>query len=127
LQKDKSKKGSSKKESFNNKFKKSLVATLDECDKESESEKDDEEANLALMATTTSDVESEAHSDDEVFSELAREELVNVIRYPIGHCIGKSKSLKVLQRQYDLVTEESKKLSIQNENLLVRNIFLETG
>jgi len=34
------------------------LATCDEFEKESDSEKDDEEANLALLATTTSDAES---------------------------------------------------------------------
>jgi len=44
-----------------------LKATWDE---ESESEEGDEETNLAMMATTTSDAESEADvvDDDEVFS-----------------------------------------------------------
>ena len=79
------------------------------------------------MATTTSYAESEADSDDEVFCDLAYEELVNAIKKLTGRCISKLKSLKVLQRQYYLVTAESKKLSIQNENLLMRNKILEKG
>src|SRR4030066_1487647 len=49
MQKDKSKKKSSKSSTFKSKFRKSLMAAWDELDKDSESEKeDDEEANLAF-------------------------------------------------------------------------------
>ena len=63
MPKDKVKKGSSKSSNFKKNFRKSLMAAWDQLDKESDSEKeDDEEANLALMATTSSDVESESKS-----------------------------------------------------------------
>jgi len=89
----------------------------DKLDEESEYEKDDKEANLALMATTTSNAEPESFSnddddDDVVFSKLVHEELVSAIKELVGCCINKSKNLKVLNMQYDLMVEESKKLSI---------------
>ncbi|MCI95206.1 hypothetical protein A2U01_0116504, partial [Trifolium medium] len=46
--KDKYKRNSSKKEYYKNKLKKSLMATIEDLSSESESE--EEEANLALMA-----------------------------------------------------------------------------
>jgi len=89
------------------------MVTWDKLDEESKSEKDDEEANLALMTTTTYNAEPESDlDDDEVFSKLTHEDLVSAIKKLVGCCINKSKSLKVLNTQYDLVVEESKKLSI---------------
>ncbi|KAI5389889.1 hypothetical protein KIW84_075267 [Lathyrus oleraceus] len=62
LQKDKSNKGSHQKDNFINKVKKSLMATWDELEKEEEVDKDEEEANLSLMALTSSDIESYSDS-----------------------------------------------------------------
>jgi len=73
-------------------------------------QKDDEEANLALMAATNSGHDD----DDEVFSKLAHEELANAIKELICCYLSQSKNLNVLWRQYDLVIEEPKTLSIQN-------------
>ncbi|MCI15079.1 serine/threonine protein kinase SRPK1, partial [Trifolium medium] len=65
--KDKEKKNNSKKENFKSKVKKSLMATWEDLDKMTDGE-DDEEANLALMATASSDEssesEAESNSDD---------------------------------------------------------------
>src|SRR3954469_21361829 len=56
--------------------KKSLMATWDDSEYESDSE--DEQANFALMATEDDGSESTLESDsEEVFSELSREELVS--------------------------------------------------
>jgi len=54
------------------------------------------------------------------------------IKELVGCCLDKSKALKTLQKQFDLMTEESKllehqnkSLPIQNENLKMRNEILE--
>jgi len=67
------------------------MATWDELDIELESEKDDEEANMALMATTTFNADSEVDSDDydEVFSELTGEEMVNAIKELLSRFLNK--------------------------------------
>ena len=62
LQKDKSKKIRYQKDNFRNKVKKSLMETWDKLVKEEETEKDDEEANLALIALTSSDTKSDSDS-----------------------------------------------------------------
>lgn len=54
LQKERSKKGSFPKDSFMSKLKKSLMKIWDELDDEYGSDKDEGEANLALMAMTPS-------------------------------------------------------------------------
>lgn len=41
------------------------------------------------------------------------------------HHYSKSKKFKVLQKQYDLVTKEAKKLNIVNKNIRIRNGILE--
>jgi len=55
-------------------------------------QKDDEEANLALMAATNSGHDD----DDEVFSKLAHEELANAIKELICCYLSQSKNLNVL-------------------------------
>jgi hypothetical protein len=57
------------------------VKTWDVLDVES----DEDEANLALIASTSSDADSDVDSkdDDKVFSKLTREELIIVVRYLI--------------------------------------------
>jgi len=69
------------------------------------------------MTSTSSDTESEADSKDkdEVFYKLFREELFQDVKYLINHCHFKSEKYKVLQKQYDLVTEEARKVNIVNE------------
>jgi len=51
--------------------------------------------------------------------------LVKVVKDLIIHCHSKSKKYKVLQKQYDLVTKEAKKMNIVNENIRIRNGILE--
>ncbi|KAI5412653.1 hypothetical protein KIW84_057339 [Lathyrus oleraceus] len=53
------------KDNFKNKFKKSLMETGDELDNEDNSEKQDGEANLAMMALISSDIEYELNFDSE--------------------------------------------------------------
>src|SRR4030067_1129914 len=82
MQKDKSKKKSSRSSTFKSKFRKSLMAAWDELDRDAESEKEeDEEANLALMAIassgTKSESESESEDEDEVYSEIPKSELIS--------------------------------------------------
>lgn len=55
VQKDMPKKGSFQRDNLKNKFKKSLMVIWDELDNEEDSEKDEEQANLALMALTSSE------------------------------------------------------------------------
>jgi hypothetical protein len=56
---DLSTKGKGRKSTFKNKAKKSLLATWEDLDKLSDDEAEDAEANLALMATAESGVESD--------------------------------------------------------------------
>ncbi|MCI06846.1 serine/threonine protein kinase SRPK1, partial [Trifolium medium] len=56
--KENNKRSSSKRESFKNKIKKSLMATWEDLEKISDDETEEEEANLALMASTDSDIDS---------------------------------------------------------------------
>ncbi|KAI5427368.1 hypothetical protein KIW84_032694 [Lathyrus oleraceus] len=87
-----SKKGRFQKDSFINKFKKSLMETCDELDNEEDFEKDEEHANLALMALTSygeefdSDSSSKSEEEDEVFSKLSRSYLINFIQDLMGRC-----------------------------------------
>ncbi|MCI40471.1 hypothetical protein A2U01_0061704, partial [Trifolium medium] len=55
--KDKYKRNSSKKESYKNKLKKSLMATFENLSSEDAAE--EEEVNLALMASADSDIDSD--------------------------------------------------------------------
>lgn len=61
------------------------MATWDEFDKEEESDKDDEESNLALMDLTSLDTKYESYSgsyseeEDMVFSKLYRSNLINLV------------------------------------------------
>ncbi|KAI5424658.1 hypothetical protein KIW84_030735 [Lathyrus oleraceus] len=57
LQKNKAKNGSLQKYSFKNRFKKSVMATWYELDNKEDSEKDEEQANLTMMALTSSEAE----------------------------------------------------------------------
>lgn len=105
VQKDKSKKGSFKKDSFRNKFKKNLMTTWDELNKEEDSEKDEEQANLTLMALTSSEAESNSNSsskseeEDEVFSKISYFDLITLIQDLIGRCQEKVRHVKILKKQ----------------------------
>ncbi|KAI5383254.1 hypothetical protein KIW84_070602 [Lathyrus oleraceus] len=78
LQKDKVKKGRFQKNNSRSKFKKSIMVTYDELDDDEEAGKNEEEANLDLMASTFSYTESEVDSD----SYLKDEDEVDVMRKP---------------------------------------------
>ncbi|MCI24077.1 serine/threonine protein kinase SRPK1, partial [Trifolium medium] len=62
---DLSAKDKGKNVSYKNRVKKSLMATWEDLDKISDREPEDEEANLALMATTPSDITTDIESDDD--------------------------------------------------------------
>lgn len=120
---DKLKKGTYEKENFINKVNKSLMATWDEFDKEVESGKDEEKANLALMTITSLDTKSDSDSssdskeEDEVFSKLTHSNLITLIQDLIIHCQDKAKDIKILKKQYELVKNEFKSFQIGNEIL----------
>ncbi|MCI70501.1 hypothetical protein A2U01_0091764, partial [Trifolium medium] len=73
------KRNSSKKESFKNKIKKSLMVSWEDLDKLSDDDVEKEEANLALMASTEleaetdSELESNSEETEEVFSNYSKE------------------------------------------------------
>lgn len=68
------------------------MATCDELDDEEEVDKNEEETNLALIASTFSNTESEVNSDsdsedeDEVFSKLFRSDLITFYQDLMGRC-----------------------------------------
>lgn len=62
LQKDKARKGSFQKDNFRNRFKKSLISTWNELDKEEAYEKDEDKSNLDFMALTSSEVKPDSDS-----------------------------------------------------------------
>ncbi|MCI42028.1 hypothetical protein A2U01_0063263, partial [Trifolium medium] len=62
--KDKGKKSNFNRENFKNRIKKSLMTTWEDLDKLSDDD-DNEEANLALMATASSDINSDLKSESD--------------------------------------------------------------
>jgi len=60
---------------------------------------------MVLMASTSPDVDSDgdAEDDDEVFSELNHEELITAGKNHISNYHSKSKSFKILKKQYELL------------------------
>ncbi|MCI64826.1 hypothetical protein A2U01_0086084, partial [Trifolium medium] len=63
--KEKYKRNNSKKESFKNKIKKSLMATWEDLYKMYDDDVEEEEANLALMASTKSEAESDSEPESD--------------------------------------------------------------
>ncbi|XP_045791692.1 uncharacterized protein LOC123886420 [Trifolium pratense] len=112
--KDKSKRYNSKKQQFKSKLKKSLMVTFEELSSEEEVE-EDEEANLALMASTDSDVDSDDEPEpdsevaDEVFSDCSKTQLITALNMVI------EKHLKVLSKQ-KLLKEKLNTLSDQKSH-----------
>src|SRR3954466_4884508 len=93
--------------------KKSLMATWDESEDESDSE--DEQTNCALMATEDDGSESTSESDsEEVFSELSREELVSSLTDLLELKAHLSIKYKKLKKQFEF---ETKKLELENSEL----------
>lgn len=74
--------------------------------------KEHEEANLALIASTFSNLESEADSDSEsadtehVLSNLSKSDLSAMCHDLIERCQQKAKHIKTLKKQYDLLKDE---------------------
>jgi len=109
LQKEKSKEKSKKPVFKSNKFKKqikkSLIATWEDLDNESDSDKDDaeDEANIAMALVATikdekesSDVESctDSENETEVYSKLTRFELIDSLKELLGHYENQSSELR---------------------------------
>jgi len=109
--KAKSKKSVFKSNKFKKQIKKSLMATWEDLDNESESDKDDaeEEANIAmgLVATVedekeSSDAESctDSENETEVYSKLTRSELIDSLKELLGHYENQSSELRRVRQRY---------------------------
>jgi len=104
--KDRSKKSSFNSRKFRKQIKKSLMATWEDLDSESGSEKEEagDEANVvvALVATLTSEVEPDSDSEDEneVYSKIPREELVESLKELLTHFELRTNELKDLKEKY---------------------------
>ncbi|KAK2451204.1 hypothetical protein QL285_010275 [Trifolium repens] len=120
---------SSSKERYKSKVKKSFLATWEDLDKDSESE-GDEEANLALMATTSDRVDSDEGSDsedeEEVISKLSRTELIDSLKDALKILTKKAGECKLLKKSYSNLTEKMNMIVEENEALKSRNSFMET-
>lgn len=96
------------------------MATWDELEHEEDSEKYEEQDNRALMTLTyweaesKSDSDSESEEKDEVFSKLSHSDLITFVQELMGMCQEKSKHMKILKMQYDLLKDELK--YVQNKN-----------
>ena len=127
--KSRSSKQSSSKERYKSKVKKSFLATWEDLDKDSDSD-GDEEANLALMATTSDREDSEAGSDsedeEEVIAKLSRTELVDSLKDALKMLTKKAGECKVLKKAYNNLTEKMNIIVEENESLRSRNSFMET-
>lgn len=99
------------------------MAIWDELDKEDELEKDEEEANLSLMALTSSDTEPDSDSslyyeeENEVFSKLSCYDLIAFIQDLMGRYQEKTRHMKILKKQYDLLKDELESSQNKNEAL----------
>jgi len=109
--KEKSKKPVFKSNKFKKQIKKSLMATWEDLDNESESDKDDaeDEANIAMALVATvedekesSDAESCTDSEDEteVYSKLTRFELIDSLKELLGHYENQSSELRKVKQRY---------------------------
>ncbi|WJX28632.1 25S rRNA (cytosine(2870)-C(5))-methyltransferase [Trifolium repens] len=127
--KSRSSKQSSSKERYKSKVKKSFLATWEDLDKDSDSD-GDEEANLALLATTSDREDSEAGSDsedeEEVIAKLSRTELVDSLKDALKMLTKKAGECKVLKKAYNNLTEKMNIIVEENESLSSRNSFMET-
>lgn len=99
------------------------METWDELDNEENSDKDEEQTNIALMDLTSletksnSDSGSEFEEDDEVFSKLSRSYLITFIQDLMGRCQDKAIYMGFLKKQYDLLKDELKSSQNKNESL----------
>jgi len=130
--KEKSKKPVFKSNKFKKQIKKSLMATWEDLDNESESNKDDveDEANIAMALVATfedekesSDAESctESKNEIEVYSKLTRSELIDSLKEHLGHYENQSSELRRVKQRYIKLQKlhESTKMEmdvLQHEN-----------
>lgn len=90
------------------------MATWGELENEDESDNDEGEANLALMAMTPSYTEYESISDldsdkeDKVFSNLSRSDLISFIQEIMSRCQDKARNMKTLKNECAVLKEELK-------------------
>jgi hypothetical protein len=104
--KDKSKKSSFNSRKFRKQIKKSLMATWEDLDSEFGSEKEEAEkvAKVAvrLVATVTSEAEPDSGSEDEneVYSKIPREELIESLKELLTHFELRTNELKDLKEKY---------------------------
>ena len=115
--KDKSKKSSFNSRKFRKQIKKSLMATLEDLDNESGSEKEEvgDEANVVvgLVATLTSEAEPNSDSEDEneVYSKIPREEIVESLKQLLTHFELRTNELRYLREKYvDLMKQQESTL-----------------
>jgi len=80
------------------------MATLDDLDNESGSEKEEarDEANVAvgLVATVTSEAEPDSEDENEVYSKIPREELVESLKVLLTHFELRTNELRYLKEKY---------------------------
>jgi len=115
--KDKSKKSTFKSNKIKKKIKQSLMATWEDLNSESESDKDDvdEDAKVVvgLVATVTSEVVPESYSEEEneVYSKIPKEELIESLKELLTHFELRNNELKDLKEKYvDLLKQQESTL-----------------
>jgi len=113
----KSKKSTFKSNMIKKQIKQSLMATWEELDSESESHKDDadEGAKVAvgLVSSITSEAEPESDSkeENEVYSKIPREELIESLKELLTHFEMRTNELKDLKTKYvDLMKQQESTL-----------------
>ncbi|XP_045797929.1 uncharacterized protein LOC123892146 [Trifolium pratense] len=118
---DNNKKGNSRREYYKNKLKKSLMATFENLSSEDEAE---EEANVALMASADSDIDSDdeleevSEQKEEVISSLTRNQLIKALNQTVDKYLETSEKLEFLQSKYDVAIEnENQFQAVLQENL----------
>lgn len=106
------------------------METWDELDNEENSENDEQQANLTLMALTSSEAESDSDSgsnseeEDEVFSNLSRYDIITFLQDLMCRCQERSRHMKILKKQYDLLKDEIKSFERKHEALEKEHIAL---
>jgi len=115
--KDKSKKSSFNSRKFRKQIQKSLMATWEDLDSESRSEKEEvwDEANVAVRLVATLTPEAEPDSDfkdeNEVYSKIPKEELVESLKELLTHFELRTNELKYLKEKYvDLMKQQESTL-----------------
>jgi len=109
--KEKSKKSVFKSNKFKKQIKKNLMATWEDLDNESESDKGDaeDEANIAMALVATVEDEKESSDDEsctdsenetEVYSKLTRSELIDSLKELLSHYENQSSELRKVKERY---------------------------